>query len=66
MKFFKKLILLGIAVAIFAVGTGFLGQVHPAFDTFSHFRLHLSIALVLIGLVVLLKNGCGLECLPSQ
>ena len=30
--------------------------VHPAFDTFSHFRLHLSIALVFIGLVVSSKK----------
>lgn len=35
---------------------GFLGQVHPAFDSMGHFRLHLAAAMVLSGLVLLLTE----------
>lgn len=31
------------------LGAGFLGRVHPAFDAFSHFRVHAAAALALIG-----------------
>lgn len=34
-----------LAVAV-PLGFGFLGRLHPAFDSFTHFRLHLAIALV--------------------
>lgn len=36
-----------------ALGLGFLGSLHPAFDTFSHFRLHLA-ALMAVGGVLLI------------
>jgi endonuclease/exonuclease/phosphatase (EEP) superfamily protein YafD len=44
------LALAGIAAAILA---GFLGFLHPAFDTFSHFRLHLAAGLFVVSLASL-------------
>ena len=41
---------LGIAVLI---GIGFLGALHPALDTFSHFRLHLAVILFSAGIIFL-------------
>ena len=56
MKLIKKLILLGNIGAIVAIGLGFLGHLHPALDTFSHFRLHLSVGLVVFGLMYMLRK----------
>lgn len=36
-----------------AIGFGFVGKVHGAFDSFSHFRLHLAVLLGLTGLTLL-------------
>lgn len=52
MKIIKKLVILGIFGASLAIGLGFLGFIHPAFDTFAHFRLHLGFGLLLIGAVI--------------
>ncbi|MEM7214802.1 MAG: endonuclease/exonuclease/phosphatase family protein [Pseudomonadota bacterium] len=43
---FKKLFLTGVAGLILLVCLGFLNWTHPAFDTISHFRLHLSAGLM--------------------
>ena len=56
MNFLKKLIILGALGASLAIGVGFLGPIHPAFDTFSHFRLHLSAGLIVLGLIVALRR----------
>lgn len=56
MKLFKKLIILGIIGCSLAIGLGFLGFIHPAFDTFSHFRLHLSLGLFLVGVIIALRE----------
>jgi endonuclease/exonuclease/phosphatase (EEP) superfamily protein YafD len=51
MRTFTLVILLAISAAL---GLGFLGEVHPAFDSISHFRLHLAVALgVLAGFAIL-------------
>ncbi len=42
---------LGTSAALFA---GFLGLYHPAFDTLAHFRFHLAVTLVVLGLLSLL------------
>lgn len=56
MKIIRKLIILGIFGASLAIGLGFLGGIHPAFDTFSHFRLHLSFGLLIIGAILALRE----------
>ncbi len=56
MKLLKKLTILGILGVSFAIGLGFLGFLHPAFDTFSHFRLHLSLGLFVVGVIVALRE----------
>ncbi len=56
MKHLRKIIILGIIGTCFAIGLGFLGRLHPAFDTFSHFRLHLSIGLLIIGVIIALRE----------
>ena len=56
MNSLKKLIILGIFGASLAIGIGFLGGIHPAFDTFSHFRLHLSTGLFFVGVVLVLRE----------
>jgi endonuclease/exonuclease/phosphatase (EEP) superfamily protein YafD len=45
MRTFVLFILLAISVAL---GVGFLGDIHPAFDSLSHFRLHLAVALLVL------------------
>jgi len=56
MKLLKKLTILGIIGCSLAIGIGFLGFIHPAFDTFSHFRLHLSLGLFLVGVIIALRE----------
>jgi endonuclease/exonuclease/phosphatase (EEP) superfamily protein YafD len=46
------LLLLTAAVAS-ALAIGFLGRIHAAFDSFSHFRLHLAVLLAILGVVLL-------------
>ncbi len=47
-----------------ALGLGFLGRLHPAFDTFAHFRLHLA-ALLAVGGVLLLMMTMRREGLAA-
>lgn len=63
MKLLKKLIILGIIGTCLAIGLGFLGRIHPAFDTFSHFRLHLSFGLLVIGVIIALRDWQGMALL---
>lgn len=44
------------AMVTLAIFLGFLGKFHPALDTFAHFRLHLSVGL-LVGVLFLLIFG---------
>ncbi|MCB1385714.1 MAG: endonuclease/exonuclease/phosphatase family protein [Nitratireductor sp.] len=39
---------------IAALAFGFLGALHPAFDTFAHFRWHLALGLLALGIVALI------------
>ncbi len=47
-----------LAVLLLAglVALGFLGALHPAFDSFAHFRLHLAAVLALLGVFLLLRG----------
>ena len=56
MKIIKKVVILGILGASLAIGLGYLGFIHPALDTFSHFRLHLSVGLLAVGVVLALRE----------
>lgn len=56
------LAMLGLSVALVA---GFFGTLHPAFDSFAHFRIHLAVLMALIALPLLatsfrLQAGVGL------
>ncbi len=46
----RLIILLAISGKSLAILAGFLGPLHPAFDTFAHFRLHLAAGLILVSL----------------
>lgn len=46
-RLIKNLILLCVAGSIVAIGLGFFGALHPALDTFAHFRLHLGVCLLI-------------------
>ena len=52
----SALLLVACGVAAAAIGVGFLGRVHPAFDSLSHFRLHLA-ALLGVGATGLISTG---------
>lgn len=56
MLYFKKFTILAILGAVLGIGLGFLGAFHPAFDTFSHFRLHVSFGLFVIGIIILFRK----------
>jgi len=45
---------LGIAVPLYA---GFLGEVHPGFDSISHFRMHLAAGIALLAACLLFVRG---------
>jgi endonuclease/exonuclease/phosphatase (EEP) superfamily protein YafD len=47
--------LAGILLASTALAFGFLAELHPAFDSFNHFRVHLG-ALILVGSLTLLAS----------
>ena len=48
MRFIRILILLAMLGLAGGIAAGFLGFVHPAFDTFSNFRLHFSVILLVL------------------
>ncbi|TWG99342.1 endonuclease/exonuclease/phosphatase (EEP) superfamily protein YafD [Mesorhizobium sp. J18] len=51
-------VIAGMTVAAaFALMAGFLGWMHPALDSFSHFRIHLAVLLILAGSCLLLAAG---------
>ncbi|MEO0327077.1 MAG: endonuclease/exonuclease/phosphatase family protein [Pseudomonadota bacterium] len=54
MKFVWILFKLSILGLVLMIGFGFLGQFHPAFDTFSHLRVYFSIALLGAGFIFLI------------
>ncbi len=46
MSFLRTLLLLAMLALTLAIAAGFLGAVHPAFDTAAHFRAHLAVVLL--------------------
>jgi len=50
----SKIVFLGVITACVIVAFGFLGRLHPAFDTFAHFRLHISTGLIALSAILLL------------
>lgn len=50
---YQRLALLALLAISLALVLGFFGTFHPAFDSFSHFRLHLAILLALVSLSLL-------------
>ena len=56
MRLFAALIALCAFGTLVGIGLGFLGSIHPAFDTFSHFRFHFAFCL-LIAFIVLAIGG---------
>lgn len=46
MSFLRTLLMLAMLALAVAIAAGFLGAVHPAFDTAAHFRAHLAVALL--------------------
>lgn len=45
--------LIGLAIASVLLMVGFFGDVHPAFDSFAHFRAHLAIASAFLAVLLL-------------
>ncbi|MCO5063096.1 MAG: endonuclease/exonuclease/phosphatase family protein [Rhizobiaceae bacterium] len=52
-RFAALLAALGVSIAL---TLGFLGRLHPAFDSFSHFRLHFALLLFLCGIALFGMN----------
>lgn len=50
---FSVALLLITGAIAFALSIGFLGRIHPAFDSVSHFRLHLTALLFVAGAILL-------------
>jgi len=48
---FRPLLFLAMLGLSGAIGLGFAGALHPAFDTFAHFRLHFSVGLIALAAV---------------
>ncbi len=48
----KNLIILCVVGSVLAIGIGFFGHIHPAFDTFAHFRMHFAVCLLIAFLVL--------------
>ena len=57
MKSIRITLSAAVALLIVLVGIGYLGFVHPAFDSFAHFRLHGAAALVVGGSLVAMLRG---------
>ena len=47
-RFIRFVLGFGVVLSITALGTGFLGAIHPAFDTASHMRLHLTVGMIIL------------------
>ena len=56
-RFFSFLLKLAVAGTIGAILAGFLGPVHPLFDTGANFRLHLSACLFIAAFLFLLRRS---------
>lgn len=50
-RLYRAVLLLAMFGTLAAIAAGFLGWVHPAFDTMSTFRAHLGVVLVLLALL---------------
>lgn len=50
------LIVLCVLGSVIVVSFGFLGNLHPAFDTFAHFRMHFAVCLVLAFFVLIFSR----------
>jgi endonuclease/exonuclease/phosphatase (EEP) superfamily protein YafD len=57
MPLLRILIILALAGTSAAILAGFLGAVHPAFDTLAHFRLHLAAGLILVCVMALVLGA---------
>lgn len=60
-KLVATLLGLGAAALSIPLVLGFLGTVHPAFDSLSHFRIHIAAALALAGVLMLVFQGWRLN-----
>lgn len=60
-RLFAILLGLGAAAISIPLVLGFLGALHPAFDSFSHFRIHIAATLALAGALMLLFRGWRLN-----
>jgi len=47
-KIVRQLFVLGVVAAFILLVAGFMNSVHPAFDTIAHFRLHLSLGIIIV------------------
>jgi endonuclease/exonuclease/phosphatase (EEP) superfamily protein YafD len=52
LKIFRAFVYLGSLLTLAALAAGYFGALHPALDSFSHFRLHLAVMTALLGLLV--------------
>ena len=59
MRLFAALIALCAFGTLVGIGLGFLGSIHPAFDTFSHFRFHFAFCLLIAFIVLAIGTRCG-------
>lgn len=55
-RLLKNLIILCVVGSTGLIGIGFLGTIHPALDTAAHFRMHLSLCLLIAFLVLILTR----------
>ncbi len=56
MKFLKLTVIICLIGSSLGILIGYLGHIHPAFDTFAHFRLHASLGLIFLAILVLIKR----------
>jgi len=52
-RILKNLIILCVLGSVLTIAAGFLGALHPAFDTFAHFRMHFAVCLLVAFLVLI-------------
>jgi endonuclease/exonuclease/phosphatase (EEP) superfamily protein YafD len=53
----RRLFLFTILVLLGAIGSGFLGALHPAFDTIANFRIHICAVLIVFSIVWIFAYG---------